>query len=84
MGIGKYVSMTMKLSKKRLIKRRNKEDLEDEIIKIYKQKIENPEINEIFSEWIEHRFGLGKISSATKLRYKQLYDRHFGEFGLTK
>lgn len=70
--------------KKRLIKRRSREDLEDEIIKIYKQKIENPKINEIFSEWLERRVSLGKISSATKLRYQQLYDRHFDEFGLTK
>lgn len=70
--------------KRKIIKRRNKEDLEDEIVKLHKQKIENPEINEIFKEWLERRSELNKISNSTKLRYQQLFDRHFGEFGKRK
>ena len=57
--------------KRRLIKRRNREDLEDEIVRIYKEKIENPKISEIFDEWLERRQELGKISMSTKQRYQQ-------------
>ena len=67
--------------KRRLIKRRNREDLEDEIVRIYKEKIENPKISEIFDEWLERRQELGKISMSTKQRYQQVFDRHFKEFG---
>ena len=70
--------------KRKLIKRRNREDLEDEIVRIYRQKIENPKISEIFNEWIERRSGLGKISQSTKLRYQQLFNRHFDKFGSKK
>lgn len=67
--------------KRKIIKRRNRADLEDEIIRIHKQKIENPTLSEIFTEWIERRLELKKVSLSTMQRYQQIFDRHFKKIG---
>lgn len=69
------------LGKRKIIKRRNKDDLEDEIVRIHREKVENPKICEIFTEWVERKLELKKISISTRQRYQQIFDRHFKEFG---
>ena len=68
-------------NKRKIVKRRDREDLEDEIVRIHKQKVENPMLSEVFTEWIDRRLELKKISLSTRQRYQQIFDRHFKEFG---
>ena len=69
---------------RRLIKRIAKESLEDFIVEYWRQKTENPTLREVFDEWNDRRLTLKKISDATHLRNKQIFNRHFEEFGKKK
>lgn len=62
-------------------KRKNKKDVEDDVIFYLKQDIENPTIKEVFDEWNDRRLRLEKISIPTYQRNKQLFNRHYSEFG---
>lgn len=65
-------------------KRREKSDLESLIIDYWKQKSENPTVEEVFIEWNDRRLVLKKISEATHLRNTQVFRRHFCEVGKVK
>ena len=66
---------------RRLINRSSQKDVENEIIKYWKTQEENPKIKEVFQEWNDRRLELKKISEATHLRNKQIFNRHYKEFG---
>ena len=62
--------------------RSSKKAIEDLIVKYQRSLQENPTIEEVFTECNDHRYyDLKKISSATYMRNKQCYRRHFGTFG---
>ena len=67
--------------KRKLIKRKKKSDLEDILVDFYRKEVENPTIEEIFYEWNDRRFDLGKISSSTHERNEQIFKRHYADFG---
>lgn len=69
---------------RRMIKKSTKEAVEDEIIAYWKSESENPTINEVFVEWNDRRLQLKKISPASHLRFKQIFNRHYKEFGERK
>lgn len=64
-----------------LKKRKNKEDLEKVIIEFWKNETKNPTIREAFEEWNDRRLNLNKISEATHMRNRQLFDRHYEVMG---
>lgn len=64
--------------------RKNQKEIEDIVIKYWKDREENPLIAEVFHEWNDRRLELKKISNATHLRNKQIFNRHYGEFGCKK
>ena len=66
---------------RKLLKRKNKSDLENMLVEFYRQESENPTVEEIFYEWNDRRFNLGKISSSTHERNEQVFKRHYGSFG---
>lgn len=66
---------------RRLLKRSSKAAVEDEIIRYWKDKLENPTIKQVFGEWNDRRLDLKKISPATHLRNQQTFNRHYSEFG---
>ncbi len=79
---GKWYTYLPDESKGRILKKRTtKKAIEDEVIEYWKTELENPTIREIFDEWNNRRLELKKISSATHLRNKQIFDRHYKEFG---
>lgn len=79
---GKWYSYLPDEEKGRVLKKRNtKSELEQTIISYWKEKNENPTIKEVFDEWNTRRMELEKISEATFLRNKQIFSRHFKEFG---
>ena len=67
--------------KRKLIKRKKKSDLEDILVDFYRKEVEKPTIEEIFYEWNDRRFNLGKISSSTHERNEQIFKRHYADFG---
>ena len=60
-----------------LVKRKKEEDVEDRVVKYWRQELENPTISEVFDEWNDRRLRLKKISPGTHQRYRQVFDRHF-------
>lgn len=68
---------------RRMIKRNTREAVEDAIVEYWKAQIDNPTVKEVFEEWNDRRLKLGKISAATHIRNRQIFNRHFSEFGQT-
>ena len=82
---GKWYTYLPNKEKGRVLKKRSTEkEVEDIVIEYWKEQMENPTVEEVFSEWNNRRLKLGKISDATHLRYKQTFNRHFLEFGKRK
>lgn len=79
---GKWYTYLPDKEKGRILKKKStREAVEKEVIAYWKSELENPTITEVFNEWNDRRLELRKISSATHLRNKQLYNRHYEEFG---
>lgn len=71
--------------KGRVLKKRNSQkEIEDVIIDYWTEQLENPTVKEVFEEWNNRRLELGKIAEATHLRNKQVFNRHYMEFGNRK
>lgn len=64
-----------------LKKRTTKEGIEDVICNYQLSLIENPTLEEIFSEWNDRRRDLKKITKSSHSRMKQTFKRHFQDFG---
>jgi len=62
-------------------KRKSEDDLDDLIVSFWREQGENPTIADVFCEWNDRRLELQKISSATHLRNRQFFNRHYAEFG---
>ena len=50
-------------------------------VQYYQQQLDNPIVDDVFSEWNDRRLDLKKISNATHLRNKQFYNRHYATMG---
>ena len=64
-----------------LKKRTTKEGIEDVICTYQLSLIENPTLEEIFTEWNDRRRDLKKITKSSHSRMKQTFKRHFQDFG---
>lgn len=64
-----------------LKKRTTKEGIEDVICNYQLSLIENPTLEEIFTEWNDRRRDLKKITKSSHSRMKQTFKRHFQDFG---
>lgn len=64
-----------------LKKRATQKAIEDDVIEYLKAELENPTLTEVFNEWNDRRLELKKISDATHLRNRQIFNRHYKEFG---
>lgn len=69
---------------RRLKKRITQELIEDDVIEYWRTQAENPTIKEVFEEWNDRRLMLDKISNATHLRNKQIFNRHYKSFGMKR
>lgn len=68
--------------KGRLLKKRTSQKaIEDDVIEYWKSELENPTISDVFQEWNDRRLELKQISNAAYLRYKQVFNRHYHNFG---
>ena len=64
-----------------LNKRTSRNAIENEVIAYWRSELENPTISEVFHEWNDRRLELKQISNAAYLRYKQVFNRHYHNFG---
>lgn len=64
-----------------LKKRTSQKAIEDDVIGYLKSEMENPTISEVFQEWNDRRLELKQISNAAYLRYKQVFNQHYHNFG---
>lgn len=68
--------------KGRVLKKRTSENaIINDVVEYWKSELENPTISEVFHEWNDRRLELRKISRSTHLRNRQIFDRHYSEFG---
>ena len=67
--------------KRKMICKSSRRKVEDAVIEFLRADMENPTLKEVFDEWNDHRLSLEKISKATHNRNRQIYRRHFGDFG---
>ena len=68
--------------KGRILKKKStKKDIEDVIMTYWDEIINSPTIEEIFNEWNDYRLKLKKISNSSHTRLKQVFKRHYSEFG---
>ena len=81
---GKWYTYIYKEEKRYLKKRKTKEALENYLVEYMKEQLENPTVEEVFTEWNDRRLTMGKISASSHLRYFKLFGRHYGELGKRK
>lgn len=65
--------------KRRLIKRKRLEDVEEIIYNFYKTKETHPLIKEVFAEWIATKREWEEIGNTTLNRYQDDFKRYFGD-----
>ena len=79
---GKWYTYLPDEEKGRILKKKSKKkDIEDIIITYWNEIINSPTIEEIFNEWNDYRLELKKISKSSHTRLKQVFKRHYSEFG---
>lgn len=82
---GKWHTYLPNKEKGRVAKKRNtQKDIEDVVIGYWKSEMENPSIDDVFTEWNNRRLELQKISNATHLRNQQIFNRHYSVLGKRK
>lgn len=79
-----YVYLAGEDGKRRLKKRKTKEEIETVIVDFVKEQQENPTIKEVFSEWNKLRLERKKIKMSTYNRDERFYNRHYKKFGERK
>ena len=79
---GKWYTYLPDEEKGRILKKKStRKDIEDVVIHYQESVMSNPTINELFTEWNDHRRDIGRIAKSSHTRLRQVYDRHFKEFG---
>lgn len=79
---GKWYTYLPNEEKGRILKKKStRKDIEDIVIQYQESVMSNPTIDELFTEWNDHRRDIGRIAKSSHTRLRQVYDRHFKEFG---
>ena len=79
---GKWYTYLPDEEKGRILKKKStRKDIEDVVVQYQESVMSNPTIDELFTEWNDHRRDIGRIAKSSHTRLRQVYDRHFKEFG---
>ena len=81
---GKWYTYLTINGKRKKIKKNTEKEVQDIVIDFIKDQEENPTVEEIFTQWNEERFELKEISVNSYDRYKDVFSRHYQEFGKKK
>lgn len=79
-----YVATPDAKAKRRKIKRRSREALEDELVRIYKERVDEPTFQECFKRWSQEKLSFGFIEKQTYDRYETDYNHFLSEYGKNK
>lgn len=79
-----YLPDPTKKYNRRQVKRKYREQVEDEIIKYYKEHLEEPTVEECFTRWSSDKLNHKEIAKQTFDRYETDFKRFFSEFGKLK
>lgn len=74
-----FVPDCSKKEGRRLVKRKSKKNLEDFIVKYYKEHEEPQTLEKTFYEWLERKMKFSEISKQTYDRYEVDFLKYFGE-----
>ena len=74
---GKWRTYLPDKNQRKMIKKNRNAVLEKEVAEYWKSETENPTVREVFDEWNDRRLELKKISDATHLRNRQIFNRHY-------
>ena len=75
-----YTELPAKEScRRRLVKKSQKDDLEEEIINFYRTDEMHPPVKKVFKEWLAEKQEWGEIGNTTVNRYKGEFERFFGD-----
>ena len=75
-----YTYLPDEKNKRKLIKRKEKAQVEDAVIKYHKEQEDDPTVGDLFSEWLEGKLGRTEISNATADRYRRQFSECFTGF----
>lgn len=64
-------------NKRRLLKKNSRTKLEDAIVSYYKEKKDEPTMEDVFQEWMDQKIRYGEIQRQTRQRYTTDYKRFF-------
>ena len=79
---GKWYTYLPDEEKGRILKKKStRKDIEDVVVQYQESIMSNPTIDDLFTEWNDHRRDIGRIAKSSHTRLRQVYDRHFKEFG---
>ena len=67
-----------------LKKKKGREEIENIIVQYWKEKKENPTVEQIYREWVDKKLERGDIIKSTKDRYDRQYEESMLEFGKMK
>ena len=82
---GKWYVYLPDRDKKRVLKvRKTRKEIEDVIVAYWKDQEENPTVEDVFEEWNDRRLSLEQIVASTHSRNKQIFQRHYMQFGKRK
>ena len=71
-----YTYIPLQNGKRRLVKKKNRKQVEDVIIDFYK---DEPTVEETFNKWLDEKKRFGEIQNATCDRYATDYRRYFND-----
>lgn len=66
------------------IRRKTKEELEDVVVNFYREKEENPRLDELFHEWLSKKLVYKEIQKGSADRYETDFIRFFVETGFSR
>ncbi len=72
---GNWFCKILKDGQKKLVKRKSRKGLEDEIVRIRKDEENRPTVKRVYEEWICKKLEYGEITESTKDRYQKDYRR---------
>lgn len=68
-----YTYVPDEKSKRKLKRRKSKDEIENVIINFWKEKEENPTVSDLFFEWLNGKFDRKEIEPSTRDRYKRQF-----------
>ena len=74
-----YTHIRDSKGKRRLIKKKTREQVEDAICEFYKEQAET--VKQMFEEWISEKRKYGEVQKSTCDRYEADFKKYFSEFG---